>query len=209
MVSLTLLPAICADYSRNGDAHLLLFHLSTKWIVFCCWTGCEKSIGNCFQHFTAVKSGNYYRSSFSHFIPHCEKLGWRPYLSPLLSFWGHEAGTITLQWFSPFKKKHSQLWALLQAKSPIWPIVLKWKSLAEILLGQLGWGPCASKSGLEVLIPFSALMRDCWNLKQDSYPLGLCSEITMFLDIAARHALGYKEKWWAFARNVIFFNLQI
>lgn len=108
VVSLTLLQAACADYSNNEDAHLPLFHLWTKWIVFSCWSDWEKSIEKCFENFTAVKIGNWYRHSFAHFIPHFKKLGWLPCLGLLQSFrW-----RITIdQGLSPFQQKCSQLWS--------------------------------------------------------------------------------------------------
>lgn len=106
VVSLTPLQAICADYSRNEDAYLPLFHLKTKQIVFCCWIGHEKSIEKCLEHFTAVKSGNCYRS----FCPLHFTL-WETGVTALFQPSAEDIKQGQQHFCAPFQQKCSQLWS--------------------------------------------------------------------------------------------------
>lgn len=133
VVSLTLLQAACADYSNNEDAHLPLFHLWTKWIVFSCWSDWEKSIEKCFENFIAVKIGNWYRHSFAHFIPHFKKLGWLPCLS-LLQIFGWSKDNNWPRTLSISTEVFSVMILLLGYERRLWGDKSWWK---EIWLGMV------------------------------------------------------------------------
>ena len=132
--------------------------------------GCEKSIEKCFEHFTAIKSGNFYRLRFAHFIPHCEKLGWLP----CLSLWKVSEGIKQRQQDASgfaFQQRHSQLlsfavvYIIYQINNS--QMIDSWRNFT----GKTGMGYVSiqSRSGGSSFLYSSDT--GWWDLRQGSYPL--------------------------------------
>lgn len=146
---------------------------------------CGKSIEKCFEHFTAIKSGNCYRPRFAHFLSHWE-MGAHLASAPAKFL------RATLHWLQ-FDRSFSSCPAALGY------ILSDRQILNNSHFQNFCWGVRASETELEGLVPLPPWRRTAGVWNKTVNPCASALTNYYFFNIASSPTLGYKERWWDLA----------